>query len=171
MQVITQSLVYRLFHQLYLYYQNSSVKRWIAFLSEACRHSLPARWLQASKERESALQYAVVFRVIKGVLKVLDKWMVKLSQALESWSETSLITGVFRAVIQMSGEKMIVLAFPVFGIGYLAGRILRNNLMIRDVLLLGLMFIVAGILMIGKDKRNAIWKNSLSYRLYLLLLE
>lgn len=97
--------------------------------------------------------------------------MMKLSETVKKWSETSLIINAFRLIAEASKERLFALAFPIFGIGYLGGRTIRGDLMIRDVLVLGLMFIVSGILLIDSEKRKAIWKNSLVYRMYQLILE
>lgn len=140
-------------------------------LAEITRHSLVAKGLKTTMARESAFEHSVVFRMINAVLKVLDKGMMKFSTALSKWSEASLIIRCLRTIAKASKERRFALLFPVFGIGYLAGRMLQGKLMIRDVFLLGLMFIAAGIVLSDSEKRKAIWKNSLAYQLVILILE
>ena len=158
-------------YRLFIIYQDSGLKKLLVFLSEACRNSLPGKWVKNIMARESAFHNSRVFNFLRGVLRVLDRWLMQLSKAIERWSETSLIVKAFRWVAAASKHKLFVLAFPVFGIGYLAGRTLQGKLMIRDVFLLGLLFVFAGVILIDSGKRKAIWKNSLVYRLYNLLLE
>ncbi len=171
MKYFKESLTYRLLHGLFNFYQYSGLKKVLDVLSEACRNSLPGMWVKNTMARESAFHNSRVFGILRAVLKVLDQWIVKLSKSIENWSETSLILKAFRGLAKASKEKLFALAFPVFGVGYLAGRILQGKLMIRDVFLLGLLFIAAGIALIGREKRKAIWKNSLAYRLYTIILE
>lgn len=168
---LKESLVYRILYRLFIFYQDSGVKKLLGFLSEACRASLPGKWVTNTMARESAFHNSRVFGLLRAVLKVLDRWLVRLSKAIESWSETSLVLRAFRTAAKASKQKLFALAFPVFGIGYLVGRILQNKLMIRDVFLLGLLFIFAGVALIDREKRKAMWINSLAYRLYIILLE
>lgn len=171
MRFLQESLIYRLLLWLFHCYQGSVTKKLLSGLAEACRHSLPGRWVKNTMARESAFHNSQVFRALRAVFRVLDRWFMKLSAAVKRWSETSLIINAFRLVAEASKERLFALAFPVFGIGYLGGRILRGDLMIRDVLLLGLLFVVSGILLIDRETRKAIWKNSLVYRMYQLILE
>lgn len=158
-------------YRLFIIYQDSGLKKLLGFLTEACRNSLPGEWVKNIMARESAFHNSRVFSFLAGIVKVLDRWLVKLSKSIESWSETSLAVKAFRTAAKASKQKLFALAFPVFGIGYLAGRILQNKLMIRDVFLLGLLFIFAGVALIDPEKRKAMWKNSLAYRLYIIILE
>ncbi|MBP7176468.1 MAG: hypothetical protein KBA53_09715 [Thermoclostridium sp.] len=171
MKYLKESLVYRMIYRLFVFYQDSGLKKLLAFLSEACRNSLPGKWVKNTMARESAFHNSRVFSFLRKILKVLDRWFMKLSKTIEGWSETSLIVKGFRIAAKASKEKLFALAFPVFGIGYLAGRILQGKLMIRDVFLLGLLFIFAGVALIDREKRKAIWKNSLAYRLSTIILE
>jgi hypothetical protein len=168
---LKESLVYRMLYRLFIIYQDSGLKKLLGFLSGACRNSLPGILVKNIMARESAFHNSRVFNFLRVILKVLDRWLMALSKAIERWSETSLIVKAFRWVAAASKHKLFVLAFPVFGIGYLAGRTLQGKLMIRDVFLLGLLFVFAGVILIDSGKRKAIWKNSLAYRLYSILLE
>lgn len=171
MKFLKESLVYRLLHGLSVCYGESGVKKLLKVLTAALRQSLPGKWVNNVMTRESAFHNSVVFSVLRKILKVVDRWLLKLSEAIENWSETSLLVKGFRMAAKASKEKLFALAVPVFGIGYVAGRILQGKLMIRDVLLLGLLFIVAGVALIDREKRKALWKNSLAYQLYIILLE
>ncbi|NLN63906.1 MAG: hypothetical protein GX144_00565 [Clostridiaceae bacterium] len=171
MQLFKESLIYRFTYWLYVCYQNSCLHKVLSALTEICRHSFPGRWIRSTMAHESFFRHSVVFGMMKAVFKVLDNWMISLSKALGNWSETSLIVNASKLLVKASKEKLFALAFPVFGIGYLAGRVLFNKLMIRDVFLLGLLFIFAGIVLIDRKKRKAIWVNSFAYQLYIILLE
>jgi hypothetical protein len=168
---LKESLAYRVLYRLYVIYQDSCLKKLLGFLAEACRNSLPGKWVKNIMARESAFHNSRVFEFLRKILKVLDRWLMALSKAIERWSEASLFVKGFRMVAEASKYKLFALAFPVFGIGYLVGRIFQGKLMIRDVLLLGLLFIIAGVILIDREKRKAIWKNSWTYRLYSILLE
>lgn len=170
-QFLTESIIYRLLHWLNICYQGSCVKRILFWLAEACRNSLPGRWIKNTMARESAFQNSFIFRVLRAVLSFFDKRILKLSAAISKWSETSLAVSIFRTVSRASKERLFALAFPVFGTGYLAGRIFLGKLMIRDVLFLGLLFVIAGIVMIDREKRRALWKNSLFYQFCIILME
>lgn len=171
MRYLQESLIYRLLLWLFHCYQGSVLKKFLGGFAEACRNSLPGKWVKNTLARESAFHNSQVFRVLRAVVRFLDRCMLKLSATLKKWSESSLIVKAFRLIAEASKEKLFALAFPVFGIGYLAGRVLQGKLMIRDVLLLGIMFVVSGILLIDGEKRRSIWRNSLVYRMYQLLLE
>lgn len=171
MRYLKESLIYRLFSRLSFFYQSSFIKRLLDWLAEACKHSVPARWFRNSMAREGAFQYSLIFRLLKALLTVLDRWILRISEKVEEWSQASLIVNAARAVIHASKQRLFALVFPIFGVGYLAGRIIQNKLMVRDVLLLGVMFIFAGVLLIDREKRRAIWRNSFAYQAYILLLE
>jgi len=93
-----------------------------------------------------------------------------LSDLLQKWSEGSILCYLFRFFARASKERLSVLALPVFGIGYIFGRLILNRLMIRDILFLSVTFFAAAVLLIDRNKLNAYFRNSLFYKLYLLVL-
>lgn len=171
MQVLTESLTYRFFHILSVYYQNSCLKKLIKALAEVSRHSTLARWMRASSARESSFRSSSVFRLLKAIMRIIDRWMLNLSAAVSNWSEASFVTSISKDIIKASRNKMFALILPIFGMGYIVGRLLLKGLMIRDIFFLGFLFVFAGVMLMDAEKRKDIWTNSLLYQLCKLLLE
>jgi hypothetical protein len=165
------SIIYILLRKVYHCYQYSFLRKTVVRIVEAYRNSLPGRAIKAVVERESSLEHSIFVRMVKTLFYGIDKWVRRFSKSICGWSEASVIVRLVIGIIKISGHKSAILAIPVFGTGYLAGRIIQNRLMIRDILFLGLTFIVAAIFMLGLKNIKNVWKNSLAYKLYVLVME
>ena len=171
MWMLEGSIIFIFLGKLYHYYQDSCLRRVLVWIVQAFRQSLLGRSLKAVAERESSLEYSFFFRKLKKLFNGIDGGMGRLAAAIARWSKTSLLIGLFRGVIQISKQKMMAWVFPVFGIGYVLGRILQSRLMIRDILFLALTFFAAALYSVGGQRIKTLWKNSLVYRLYILMME
>ncbi len=171
MQALKGSALYSLFTRLISIYRNSLLCRTVLYVVEAYRQSILGKCFKAVIGRESTIDYSIFIRIIKILFKKVDKVVMWLSEVLKKYRESCLIVVVSRFVVQIAKGKLFPLVFSVFGMGYLAGRVILNRLMIRDIFFLGLMFLVSAILMMDRAKRKAIIKNSLAYQLFSLVME
>lgn len=181
MQVLEGSVIYRALNKLFRCYEHSLLKRFIAVFIMCCKNSFIARSLRAIARCKGYSQHSLTFRVIrllskyinaffKKVYRWADKLVLRLSVLLQKWSEGSLLCCFLRFIGKASKEKLSVIALPIFGAGYIIGRLILNRLMIRDILLLSITFFAAAALLIDHEKVKVYFKNSLFYKICLLVL-
>jgi len=174
MQVLEGSVIYRLLKKLYWCYELSGTKRIFATLKMSCQNSFIARCFHAVAGfkifSQNSLVLQLVGRIFKKIYRWIDRFVIRLSDLLQKWSEKSLLCSVSRFIARASEERIFVLAAPVFGIGYFIGRVIIKRLMIRDILFLSLTFLTSAVLLIDRKKLNTYFRNSLVYKLYLLVL-
>lgn len=177
MQVLEGSIVYRLPKKLSQYYRCSKTKSFFAALARYWKNSLTVRFFCSFGKLKQYYRYSFVSCAAQGIrrglsslYRGLDSLLLRLSGLLREWSCGSLLCVLFRFVARASKEKVAVFAAPVFGIGYFVGRLLFNRLRIRDVLFIVLTFFAAGVLAAGREKLKRYFRESLFYRLYLLVL-
>ena len=156
-------------------------EKFISVLVMCWKHSFTARSFRAVAGCKGFTQHSLVLRAVKcpvGYLKEflirvgkwLDKLVLRLSASLQKWSGASLLCNLFRFIFRASEERIFVLAAPIFGVGYIVGRLILNRLMIRDILFLSVTFFAAAVLLIKPEKLRAYFRGSLVYKLYLLVL-
>ena len=170
MQVVKNSVVIRLFRILYIYYNNSYVKKIVIKIAEAYKHSFIGKAFYSAAKRESAASGSVFVRIIKSVFNAFDRLVTGISKIISKSAPTSLIVSFFREVGNVFAGKAIAAAFPVFAAGYFLGRILQKRLMIRDVFFVGFLFIAGAVFLIDTDKRKRIMENSAIYKVYKLIM-
>jgi hypothetical protein len=181
MQVLKGSAIYRILEKLVYYFQYSTLKKFFSVLSVSWKNSFFPRCFRALKGRNisenslvlSILRKPIAFirKVVQRLYKWADKRVLYISERLPEWSKTSLFAGLLCFVNKASKEKLFVLIPPIFGIGYVAGRLIMKRLMIRDIIFLALTFFIAAILIIDKEKLKQYLQHSLIYKLYVLVLE
>lgn len=181
MQVLKGSVVYRILEKLIYYYQSSVLKRFISVFIVCCQNSFLPRCFHALKSiniAENSVLLCVVRRPIGWVTKVVkrlyqwtDKWVLYISKLMPKWSKTSIFARLLCIVNEASKEKLSALMLPIFGVGYIVGRLIMKRLMIRDILFLALTFFIAAVLFIDKEKLKNYFQHSLVYKIYVLVLE
>ena len=171
MQILKNSIVMRLFRVLYIYYNNSYAKQIVQRLVNAYRDSVLGKVFTSVANRESAMTGSVFIGIIRKFFKSIDRLVVWFSKVISGSAGTSLIVNLFKGIRNAVSGKVVALVLPLFGMGYALGRVIQSRLMIRDMLFLGLMFIVGAILMVDSDKRKAVLENSIVYKAYKLILE
>jgi hypothetical protein len=171
MQILKNSIVIRLFRILYVYYSNSFAKQIVLRLATAYRNSILGKTFSSIANRESAMTGSVFIRIIRTVFNIIDRFVIWVSKTISNGAGSSLIVGLYRGVINSVGEKSVALLLPLFGMGYVFGRVIQGRLMIRDILFLGLMFIIGAIFMVDSDKRKTVFKSSLISKVFKLILE
>lgn len=177
MQVLQGSLIYCLIKKLFQYYEHSGTRKFAAFIVMSFKSSYTAAFFRAVGRVKFFYQYSFISRIVGLVRKGfgrfygwLDRLILQLSGLLQKWADGSLLCGLFRFTLRASKEKLFVLSAPVFGIGYFVGRLLFNRLRIRDILFLVLTFFAAAVLMADMEKLKKYFRESLFYRLYLLVM-
>lgn len=174
MQVLEGSVIYRLLKKLLWCYQHSKLKRFISAFTVCCQNCFIARCFRSAGKFRGFSGNSLVIRgagrLFNRLYKCIDRLVLRLSDLLQKWSEGSILCYLFRFFARASEERLSVLALPVFGIGYIFGRLILNRLMIRDILFLSVTFFAAAVLLIDRNKLNAFFRNSLFYKLYLLVL-
>lgn len=171
MQIIKGSVIYRLIFWIIIFYQRSFLKKILSSIAETIKASTLAKWFTTLANRESSIEYSYFIRFVKFVFRKIDKLVLLFSESVQKWSGGSILVGLIRSIASSSREKPFALVFPVFGIGYIIGRVFLGRMMIRDLLLLALTFFISAVWMAGKEKIGTFWKNSLLYKLYVLVLE
>lgn len=171
MQIIKYSIVIRLFRIFYVYYNNSTVKKIVSWLAEAYKNSVIGRTFYSVAKRESAASGSVFIRIIKSIFNAFDRFIIGISKLISKGAPTSLIVAFFRGIKTTFAGKAIALAFPVFAVGYFLGRIMLKQLMIRDILFIGLIFIVGAVFLADADKRKNIMENSFLYKICKLIMD
>lgn len=173
MQILEGSVIYGVLKKLSWCYKYSFLKKFFSGVAVCCKNSFIARRFHASGKRRNFSQNSVflcgIRRLFKGLYKWTDKVVLNLSGLLHKWSEGSLLCCLFRFLGKASGERLFVMVLPVFGVGYIVGRLLLNRLMKRDILFLAVTFLVAA-LFANPEKLKLYFKNSLFYKLYMLVL-
>jgi len=181
MQVLEGSIVYGFVKKLFWCYEQSTLKRFLSALAMCWKNSRTAGFFRAVAGIRGVSQYSLVVRAIsrpagyvKKILVRAGRWVDRvvlcLSDLLRKWSLGSLLCGLSGFIIAASKERNFTLAAPVFGIGYFAGRLIQNRLMIRDILFLSLTFFAGAVLLVNPEKLKTYFRNSLFYKLYLLVL-
>lgn len=182
MQILLGSAVYRMLVKLVGYYQNSLLKKFVSVFILYCRNSFIARSFRAIVRKKSFSQYSLFLRAVrcpvnwikkmfKRLYKWVDKLVLSLADSLQKWSGSSLLCRLFCFIYESSRKKLFILAVPIFGIGFFVGRLLLNSLRIRDILLLAMTFFAAAVLFIYPKKIKVYFKNSLFYKICVLVLE
>lgn len=171
MQIIKGSVIFKLVYGIFVFYQSSFLKKILSAIAEIFKASILAKWFQTLAKRESSVEYSVFVRFVKFLFKKVDKLVLLFSKSVQKWSGGSILVRSVRGIASASREKPFALVFPVFGIGYFAGRAFWGRLMIRDIFLLALAFFVSAVWMVGREKIRTFWENSLLYKLYVLVLE
>jgi len=177
MWVLEGSIIYRLIKRLFYFYENSGTKKFLAGFAAGFRNSYTAKIFRAFGRCKTYYRHSLVSRTtdiirrcFSSLFKRLDRIVLRLSESLDKWSGGSILCGLFGFVAKASCEKLFPLAAPVFGIGYIAGRLFFSKVRIRDVLFLILTFLAAVVLMYDHEKLRTYFKKSLIYRLYLLVM-
>lgn len=172
MQILKYSIVMRLFRLLYIYYNNSLVKRIIARFVRIYRHSIPGRMIESMASRQSATKGSVFIKIFRTLFILIDRFVMKISRLISDASGTSVIAAVFRAFKDtVSGGKAIALALPLFGAGYVIGRVVQNRFMLRDILFLGVTFIAGAVFLTDPEKRKKAMENSAIVKICKLVME
>lgn len=170
MHILEGSIFYALYKKLLIYYRNSFLSKVVSAIVCAYRHSILGKSVKAVANRDSSADHSVFVHGIKKLFKRTDKTAMRFSSAFGRWKESSLLFAAAKGIIRMSQEKVFPLFFPVFAVGYIAGRIIQNRLMKRDIILFCLSVIAAVLFALDREKIKLYVKNSLVYKLYLLVL-
>lgn len=170
MHILEGSLFYALYRKFIIFYRNSILSKAVSGIVCAYRQSVLGRCIKAVAERESSVDHSVFVRMIKKLFYKIDKTAMRFSSSFSAWKKSSLLFAAVNGIIRMYKVKIFPLIFPVFGIGYIAGRIIQNRLMKRDIILFCLSVVAAVLLALDRKKIKLYLKNSLVYKLYLLVL-
>ncbi|HEY8499783.1 MAG TPA: hypothetical protein VIL89_04115 [Clostridia bacterium] len=170
MHILEGSLFYALYRKFIIFYRNSILSKAVSGIVCAYRQSVLGRCIKAVADRESSIDHSVFVRMIKKLFNKMDKAAKRFSSAFCRWKESSLLFAAVNGIARMSQEKLFPFVFPVFGIGYISGRIIQNRLMKRDIILFCLSVVAAVLLALDREKIKLYVKNSLVYKLYLLVL-
>ncbi|NLV63058.1 MAG: hypothetical protein GXY12_06645 [Clostridiaceae bacterium] len=170
MRILEGSIFYALYSKLIIFYRNSILSKFVSGIVCAYGHSILGRCVKAVANRESSAEHSVFVCVIKKLFKKMDKTAMRFSSAFCRWKKSSLLFASAKGIARMSQQKLFSFVFPVFGIGYAAGRIIQNRMMKRDIILLCLSFVAAVLFAIDREKFKLYVKNSLIYKVYLLVL-
>ncbi|HAA25529.1 MAG TPA: hypothetical protein DCE11_05340 [Ruminiclostridium sp.] len=170
MHILEGSIFYALYKKLLVFYRNSFLSKVVSGIVCAYRHSLVGRCIKATANRESSADHSAFVSVIKKLFNKMDKAAKRFSSAFGRWRKSSLLFTAAEGIIRMSNEKFFPFVFPIFGTGYIIGRVIQNRLMKRDIILFCLSVIAAVLLAFDREKIKLYVKNSLIYKLYLLVL-
>jgi len=171
MQIIKNSVIMRLFRLLYIYYNNSYVKRAVLWFVEAYRNSVLGRVFESMASRQSAMTGSVFIKIIRALFNCVDRFAMRVSRVISDASGTSIIVALFKAFKDTAlNGKAIAFVLPLFGMGYALGRVIQNRFMLRDILFLGISFIAGAVFMIDSDKRKTALENSIIVKIYKLVM-
>jgi len=169
MHILEGSIFYILYRKLLVFYRNSVLSKIVSGIVYAYRYSIIGKCIKAVADRESSADHSIFVSVIKKLFKKFDKTAMRFSSAFCKWEKSSLLFAAAREIARMSHEKLFPLVFPVFGTGYIIGRIIQNRMMKRDIILFCLSLIAAVMFALDREKIKTFVKNSLVYKLYLLV--
>jgi hypothetical protein len=169
MHILEGSIFYTLYRKLIIFYRNSILSKIVLGIVCAYRHSIIGKSIKAVADRESSADHSVFVRVIKILFKKMDKTAKRFSSAFSRWKKSSLLFSAAGEIARMSHEKLFPFVFPIFGAGYIIGRIIQNRMMKRDIILFCLSLIAAVLFALDREKIKMFVKNSLVYKLYLLV--
>ena len=170
MHILEGSIFYALYRKFIVFYKNSILFKAVSGIVRAYGHSILGKSIKAVANRESSVDHSVFVRMIKKLFNKMDKAAMRFSSAFSAWKESSLLFAAAKGIARMSQEKLFPVVFPVFGIGYIAGRIIQNRLMKRDIILFCLSVAAAVLFALDREKIKQYIGNSLVYKLYLLVL-
>lgn len=172
MQIVKNSIAMRLFRLLYIYYNNSYVKRIVLWIVNVYRYSILVRVFESVARRRSAMESSVFIKVIRILFNYVDRFVMRVSKVISDASGKSVIESVVKAFKDtISCGKATALILPLFGMGYALGRIVQNRFMLRDILFLGITFIAGAVFMADSEKRKIALENSFIVKIYKLIME